>query len=99
MAENRDHFKPRESIFTPEDIVRYPVVAPPVIPREPIDWISVLWIAASWFAVVSNIFVAFIVIRDMYMTGYNPLTHWFFTSALVSTILGLALIHAKVIRK
>lgn len=97
-TEQRDHFRIRDTpmayppAYQPQPRYREPEVT------ETINFTKVLWNFASTVAIIINILVCLILIRDMYNGAYDPIKHWFMISAFVSTILGLALIHNKVIK-
>lgn len=60
---------------------------------------SLIWVVAAWIIIGSNALIAFVTIRDMFQTVYNPYNHYFMTCAFTFTLGILALIQTYVINK
>ena len=81
-----------------------PSYAPPLRqltqePHKSFDFTRWLWVFASTFLILLNVFAGLVSVRDMYLTTYNSYNHYFMTSAFALTIGVLAVIHTYIIRK
>lgn len=58
-----------------------------------------LWFWASVIIIALNLCIGLVVLRDMYSTKYDYMSHLYYTSAFTFTIGVLAFIHSYVIKK
>jgi hypothetical protein len=57
-----------------------------------------VWPVACWTIILINTFVAIIVVKDMWSSGYQPANHFFMTGAFTATLAAIALIYKVVLR-
>lgn len=91
-----EHFKIRQTVGQDELPPRQACIS---VPAKPFIFIDILWSAGSFLAILVNLLISCIVIRDMLFGAYNPVNHFMLLSVFVSTLLGIACIHTYIVKR